>query len=536
MIPPWLRWLERLLLHADDREYLAGDLEEAYWRQRRVTGPGRAAARYAVSLLYASSRTALGMLRSWRSDLRHTRRSLLRRPGFAVTAVLTIGLGIGSTSAIFGIAHAVLLAPLAYPEPERLLFISSGFPGSLNGGDQLSYLDIREIAARSRTLTDIAAYNTGRALQMRATHPGGSPERVRANIVGPSYLTILGAKAARGRLFTAADDRAPNGHPVVVVTDAFWRRRLAADPNVIGHTVVLSDVSLTIVGVLDGSFRDVSPEDGYAYQSDVFIPEMMTPAFVSPAVLGDRSARTFWALARLKSGVDLDQAKAEVAAIGKQLDTEFTANHGFTFWADRVDAYLAKDARSPILLLFAASAFVLLIGCANVTNFALERLSARRREFAIRRAVGAGTRHLVSLMVAESAVLAIAGGLLGVLIASGGIDAFRLIVPIAAVPTTRACRAQLPAAGVRRGAHGGCGGRPGGRRRAPCFRRARDRQPARWRPHRDGIPRRADPQSAAGCRGRGDRDAGDRGGSDARQPEPVATQHARLQDRAADHA
>ena len=264
---------------------------------------------------------------------------------------------------------------------------------------------------------------------MRATSASGSPERVRANIVGPSYLNLLGARASRGRLFTTADDHAANGHPVVIVTDSFWRRRLAADPDVLGRRLVLSDVTLTIVGVLDGSFRDVSPEDGYAYQSDVFIPQMMTPSFVSPTLLVDRSARNFWALARIKPGVTIEQAKAEIAAIGKQLEAELASNRGFTFWADRLDVYLTKDARGPIVLLLAASAFVLLIGCTNVANLLLERLSARAREFAVRQAVGAGRRHLVSLMLAESSALAIGGGALGLLIASAGADAFRLVVP-----------------------------------------------------------------------------------------------------------
>ena len=429
MLPRWLRALERIFLHADDREYLGGDLEEDYWLGVRRGRRRAAALRYAAAVVFASSRKVTGMLTLMWNDLRHAKRSLWRRPAFTLTAILTIGAGIGATTAIFSVANAVLLAPLDYPRPEGLLFVSSGFPGATEGGDQLSYLDIRDISARSRTLEDIAAFNTGRALQLRATSGAGSPERVRANIVGPSYLSMLGATAARGRLFAAEDDRAANAHPVVIVTDAFWRRRLGSDPGVIGRRLVLSDVPLTIVGVLTASFRDVSPEDGYAYQSDVFIPQMMAPALTNAALLGDRSARNFWALARVKPGVSVAQAKADVAAIGRQLEAEYASNRGFSMWADRLDLYLTKDARRPIVLLLAASAFVLLIGCTNVANLLLERLSARGREFAVRRAVGAGRRHLVSLMLAESSALALGGGALGVLIASAGGDAFRLVVP-----------------------------------------------------------------------------------------------------------
>src|SRR5262249_26291532 len=159
-----------------------------------------------------------GTLARFLNDLRHARRTLARRPVFAAAAVLTLAVGVGATTAIFTVAHAVLLTPLSYPRPERLVFLSSGFPGAPTGGDQLSYSDVREIAERNRTLDSVASYNTSFTLHMRG-RPGGDPERVRANIVGPSYLSLLGARAARGRLLGADDDRAPNGHPVVVITE-----------------------------------------------------------------------------------------------------------------------------------------------------------------------------------------------------------------------------------------------------------------------------------------------------------------------------
>jgi hypothetical protein len=196
MIPRWLRLLERLLLNRDDREFLAGDLEEDYRRQLR-RGRLRAATRHTRALLLASSRRGPDMLARIWSDLRHARRTMARRPAFAVAATLTLAIGVGATTAIVSIADAVLLAPLDYPEPERLLFVSSGFPGSTSGGDQLSLFDIRAIAGRSRTLEGIAPYNTGRAMQFRDTGTG-NPERVRANVIEPGYLTLLGARVARG--------------------------------------------------------------------------------------------------------------------------------------------------------------------------------------------------------------------------------------------------------------------------------------------------------------------------------------------------
>jgi putative ABC transport system permease protein len=368
------------------------------------------------------------MFETFSHDLRFAFRTLARRPAFSVAAAMTLAVGIGATTAIFTIADAVLVTPLAYPGPERLLFVSSSFPGSSGGGDQLSYLDINEIAARTRTLEGIAAYNTGRTLQMRGG--AGDPEPVRANIVSPEYLALLGATPERGRLFGPEDNQAPNGHPVVVVTHRFWQRRLAGDPSVVGRTIVLADVPLTVVGVLPASFRDVSAEEGYAFASDVFIPVMMSPTFGGATYLQDRNARNYWALARVKRGVTFEQARADVAAVGTQLEREHGAtNRGFTFWAERLDTYLARDIRGPIILLLAGSAFVLLIGCANVANLLLARLSARVRELSVRRAVGARRAHIVSLVFAESLVVASIGGACGLVIAVGGSDAFRLLVP-----------------------------------------------------------------------------------------------------------
>jgi putative ABC transport system permease protein len=385
------------------------------------------------------------MLHTISHDVRFALRTLTRRPAFFLAAILTLAIGIGATTAIFTIADAVLVTPLAYPNPDRLLFVSSSFPGSTAGGDQLSYLDIREIAERNHTLDGIAAYNTGRTLQMRGG--SGEPEPVRANIVSPGYLRLLGATLERGRLFGPEDDKAPNAHPVVIVTYDFWQRRLARDPSVVGRTVVLGDVPLTVVGVLAPSFRDVSAEQGYAFASDVFIPVMMSPTFGGTAYLRDRNARNYWALARVREGETLDQARTDIAAIGNQLAIEHHAtNHGFTFWAERLDTYLARDIRGPIVLLLAGSIFVLLIGCANVANLLLARLSARRRELSVRQAVGARRGHIVSLLFAESLAIAVGGGAIGLLVALVGEQGFRLLVPGELTPRLDAAR--LDSAGL----------------------------------------------------------------------------------------
>ena len=176
MVPRWLRWLERACLAADDGEYIGGDLEEAYWRDLRRSGRASAAARYAAALLLATPRKVNDMLSQLWTDFRQAGRSLSARPGFALTAIVTVGLGIGATTAIFSIADAVLLTPLPYPHPERLLFVSSGFPGATSGGDQLSYLDVREIAiAQPHARRHRRLQHRPRAAVARGQHTAAPP-------------------------------------------------------------------------------------------------------------------------------------------------------------------------------------------------------------------------------------------------------------------------------------------------------------------------------------------------------------------------
>ena len=427
MIPRWLRLIERLLLRGADREFVEGDLREEYARRLETRGARHAAAGYLADLLQLQRRRGDTALQVLAGDVGYAGRLLRRRPAFAVTATLTLGLGIGATTAIFSVADAVLLAGLPYRDAERLLFVSSSFPGASGGGDQLSYRDITEIARRSSTLEGIAAYHTSRALEMRGST---QPERIRANLVDPSYLTLLGARAARGRLFGEDDSGAPGTQPHVVVSHDFWTNRLAADPSVVGRQLVLSDVALTVVGVLEPGFHDVSAEEGYSFDSDVFIPARMLGSFGGANLLTESSARNFWALGRVRPGITPAQAHEEIAAIGAALEAEVpNSNRGFTFWAERLDVYLARDIRGPVWLLLGGSCFVLLIACANVANLMLAHVSSRIRELSIRRAIGASRVQVVRLLAAEAAVVALAGGEAGVIVAWIASDVLRNVVP-----------------------------------------------------------------------------------------------------------
>ena len=426
-MPRWLRLLERCFLHPDDREYVGGDLQEEYARRQARQGRLIAAAGYLNDLLSASPRRWRGLAHRLWSDIQFATRALRRRPAFTIAAVATLALGIGATTAIFVVAHAALLMPLPYPAPDRLLFVSSSFPGAVGGGDQLSYLDIHEIAARATTVAAVEPYHTGRALNLRGGT--GDPERVRTNFVGSGYLSILGARAVSGRILDARDDQAA-GASAIVVTHDFWVRRLGSDPGIVGRVVTLDGVAMTVVGVLEPGFRDVSAEEGHEFASDVFAPVHMLRAFGARALLDERTSRNFWALAPVRDGVPVEQARREVAAIGEALQREMAdTNRGFSFWAVRLDEHLARDIRAPILLVAAGSAFVLLIACANVANLLFARLSSRGREIAIRRAIGARLPQIAGLVFAEAGVLAVLGGLAGLAAAAAAHGALEQAVP-----------------------------------------------------------------------------------------------------------
>lgn len=432
MIPRWLRLLEQLCLGPDDREHVGGDLREDYTRER-AAAPARAAWRYARDLVSTASRRPARLRVA--QDVSYAARRLRRAPAFSIAAILTLGVGMGATLAIYSVADAVLLTAPPYPSPDRLLFISSSFPGSTGGGDQISIPDIEEIALRARTLSRVTPMHTGRALHFG--QPGAEPERVIANLVGPAYLDLLGARAALGRLIDARDHRAPGAHPVVVLSHRFWADRLGADPAAIGRVLRFSDVQLTVVGVLEPAFRDIRPEDVTA-DSDIFVPVMMVPAFGGADLLTSRPGRNFWAFARVADGVPVDAAVAEVAAIGEALQREHAANRGFTFWAEPVDSYLSRDIRAPLLLLLAGSAFVLLLAVANVAHLFLARVSSRVTELSVRRALGAGGAQVVSLVTAEALLLSLCGAAAGLAIARAGHAAFASVVPAELAPRLEA--------------------------------------------------------------------------------------------------
>jgi putative ABC transport system permease protein len=356
------------------------------------------------------------MFRDAIRDLRHAARLLAGSPTFAVAAVLTLSLGIGANTAIFSVVQGLLLRPLPYAEPDRLLFVD----GVLSRPDgetrfQISYSDIESIRRDSKTVAAITPWNTAWGLALEGTD---GAQRLEANFIGRDYFSILGATPLMGRVFSAEDHAIGGDAPLVVMlSEATWRQEFGGDPAIVGKEVRLQNRVFTVVGVMPSSFSDVATSQGS--RIDAWSPIERAPALFGGLSLTDRGSRQVWAVARLSPAASVTAANAELDTIGLQIASAFPAtNANFSLRAARLDSQYFADARRPLWFLLGGSIFVLLIGCANIANLLLVRASDRSREFAVRQAIGASTGRIVRQLIAESLVLAMAGAIGGLVLAS----------------------------------------------------------------------------------------------------------------------
>jgi len=329
-------------------------------------------------------------------DIRYGIRSLLKRPTFAAVAVLTLGLGIGVNSAIFSVINAVLLKPLPYEEPARLITFRSNQSGP----------DLVDIEAQSKTFSSFGGLG-----QMQFAYTAGAePIQLQIGEVTGRFFETLGVPPERGRYISAADDK-PGGPYVVVLGHELWVKQFNKDEQIVGKVIPLSDIMYTVIGVMPASF--VSPRVN---------SEAWTPVHVSDlSAANDRDVHILKTYGRLAPGVTLEQARAEMAVIDQNLAAQYPVDN-----KNRVTVLLplleriVGETRQSLLILFAAVSFVLLIACANFANLLLARAAEREREFIIRGALGAGRWRLVRQLLTESILISLAGGAVGVMLAIWG--------------------------------------------------------------------------------------------------------------------
>jgi putative ABC transport system permease protein len=348
-------------------------------------------------------------------DARYALRTLLARPAFSAVAVLTLAIGIGANATIFSVTNELLLRPLPFPEPDRLVTVWSVREGDRAG---VSYPDLMDYRSESRVFAGIALL-AGQTVNFTG---GDTPDRLRGAFVTGNVFDVIGVKAAVGRTFTDSEAELGRAVPVAVVSHELWQSRFGSDPRLVGRALLLNGRPFEVIGILPAGFK--SPFD----QPDVWLPG---PFHTSKGAF-ERGARGVPALGRLKPGATVLAARAELAVIAERLQREYPeSNAGWGVDVEPLQRTLTGDVRVALLTLFAVVGVVLLIACANVANLLLVRAAARRREMSLRAALGAGRGRLVRQLLTESIVLAGAGAALGVLFAHAGLRAL-----LAAVPTS----------------------------------------------------------------------------------------------------
>jgi len=346
-------------------------------------------------------------------DLRYGLRTLAKSPGFTAITVLTLALGIGANTAIFSVVNAALLRPLPYQNPGQLVNIWArsavfDFP---NLG--LSAPDIADIRSQCAAFSQIAPYQ----FDSKILTGQGAPQQLEGLDVSEEYLPMIGAQPLYGRIFQPAEMTAGQEHEVIL-SYKLWREQFGSDSRAIGKAITLDKTQYTVVGVMPPQFR--------------FPDEMSfaTPLVLSKSDLAARESHGIPVLARLKSGSTVEQAQTELDTIAARLAKAYPdADKGWSFRAISMKSDMVGDARVPLLILFGAVGFVLLIACANVGNLFLSRGLERRRELAIRAALGATRGRIIRQLFAESLMLALAGGACGLLLAIWGIDSLRTLLP-----------------------------------------------------------------------------------------------------------
>lgn len=351
-------------------------------------------------------------------DLRYGVRMLARKPGFTVIAVLTLALGTGANTAIFSVVNAVLLRPLPYPEPERLMQIGRSFSSDdVNAATEAQFLFWQEHNQSFEAMASFKGIGSGVNIS-----GGNEPEYVDGLRVSAGFFRVLGVSPAVGRSFTKEEDR-PGGEPVAILSDGLWRRRFGADAGLLGKAISLNSENYTVIGIMPPDFRFIPSEE-------LFVPLRTVPGI-------QQSGYNYPVLGRLKPGVTREQALADMKRVAEEFRAEYPKQ---VRWRDETvnvlpyQERLVGDLRPSLLMLLGAVTFVLLIACANVANLQLARSAARQKEMAIRMALGANWRRIMRQLLTEGVLLSLAGGVAGLLLAAWGVDLLRSLIPEGMIP------------------------------------------------------------------------------------------------------
>lgn len=363
-------------------------------------------------------------------DLRYGSRMLLKRPGLSSIAIVTLALGIGANTAIFSLVNTVLLRPLPIDRPEQLVSLNSDSPGG-NNVPTLSYPNYRDFRDRNDVLAGLLCYRFAPI----SLSNNGVNERMWAYLVSGNYFDLLGVKPALGRFFTQQDDKAPGAHPVAVITYNCWKNRFAGDTDVIGRNVIVNGRSYSIIGVAGEGFHGSE----ISYMPEMWFPMMMLGQ-IEPGsdYLENRDNANFFVQGRLNPGVTTQQAETQLKTIAAELAREYPNENENKTITLSPPGLFGAFLRGPIVgfagVLMAVVGLVLLLACTNLANLLLARATERRKEIAIRLAIGAGRGRLIRQLLTESVLLAGCGGVLGLGLAYWVVDAMMAFKPPMDIP------------------------------------------------------------------------------------------------------